>query len=60
MNWSGSVRVPSVLQYSTKLANFIADYIAKTPETEQLNELLYFIWMIDYVEPLFLNKYLIK
>jgi hypothetical protein len=31
MNWSGSVRVPSVLQYATKLSGFVADYIARSP-----------------------------
>lgn len=43
MNWSGSVRVPSVLQYATKLATFVSDHISQAPETDQLNELLYFI-----------------
>lgn len=33
MNWSGSIRVPSVLQYAIKLASFVSKYISKEPET---------------------------
>lgn len=43
MNWSGSVRVPSVLQYATKLCNFIGEHINKNPDTTRLNDHLFFI-----------------
>lgn len=33
MNWSGSVRVPSVLQYSTKLCSFVGEYISSEAGT---------------------------
>lgn len=43
MNWSGSVRVPSVLQYATKLCAFIGDHLNKDPDTVRLNDSLFYI-----------------
>lgn len=34
MNWSGSVRVPSVLQYSTKLCDFVTEHIGDAPKSD--------------------------
>lgn len=44
MNWTGSVRVPGVMQYAKKLATFISDNINTKNEAEQLNKHLYYIW----------------
>lgn len=29
MNWSGSIKVPSVMQYAGKLSRFVGEYINK-------------------------------
>ena len=42
MNWSGSIRVPSVCQYSRKIANFVSDNI-NCPLDTAVSEQLYFI-----------------
>lgn len=43
MNWSGSVRVPSVLQYAKKLSMFAAQYLGEPLEAEEIREHLYYI-----------------
>ena len=43
MNWSGSIRVPSALQYAEKLVKFVSENINRPPETDQLNPHLYYI-----------------
>ena len=43
MNWSGSIRVPSVLQYASKLCEFISEHVNSSPESTRLNEHLFFI-----------------
>ena len=43
MNWSGSVRVPSVLQYAAKLAKFSGENLNQAIETKCLNDRLYYI-----------------
>jgi aubergine-like protein len=44
MNWSGSVRVPSVCQYSRKISTFVAENIKDFKDSDsRINERLYFI-----------------
>ena len=43
MNWTGSIRVPSVLQYAEKLAKFAGDSIHEELESNQFNDHLYFL-----------------
>lgn len=43
MNWSGSIRIPAPLQYAEKLVKFVSEHINKPPETEKLNDHLFFI-----------------
>jgi aubergine-like protein len=44
MNWSGSVRVPGVCQYSRKLSTFVAENMKDFADTDlRINERLYYI-----------------
>lgn len=44
MNWSGSVRVPSVCQYSRKIATFVSENLKEFKDSDiRLNERLYYI-----------------
>lgn len=44
MNWSGSVRVPSVCQYSRKIATFVSENLKEFRDSDtRLNERLYYI-----------------
>ncbi len=42
-NWSGSVRVPGVLQYAKKLSMLISQYVNDTIKCSNLEGNLYFI-----------------
>lgn len=45
MNWTGSVRVPSVCQYSRKIAGFVADNLnTSIEEGSSINQRLFYIW----------------
>lgn len=43
MNWTGSIRIPAPLQYAEKLVKFVGEHINKPPETEKLNDHLFYI-----------------
>jgi hypothetical protein len=44
MNWSGSIKVPSVMQYAGKLSRFVGENINKAKEKESsLNNHLFYI-----------------
>lgn len=43
MNWSGSIKVPSALQYAKKLGTFVAQYLNQETKMESLERNLYYI-----------------
>lgn len=43
MNWTGSIKVPSVLQYAKKLSMFVGQYLNDKCVGESLNRYLYYI-----------------
>ena len=43
MNWTGSVKVPSVMQYAKKLAMFAGQYLGENCVGEDLARNLYYI-----------------
>lgn len=44
MNWSGSIKIPSVLQYAKKLGMFVGQYLDQdSPSSEKMHRNLYFI-----------------
>jgi aubergine-like protein len=43
MNWTGSIKIPAVMQYAKKLSIFAAQYINRENQNERLNRNLYFI-----------------
>lgn len=43
VNWTGSIKVPAVLQYAKKSAKFIADVMEKEEVPELLMNKLYFV-----------------
>lgn len=43
MNWTGSIKVPGVLQYAKKLGAFIGEHYNKETKFETLSKTLYYI-----------------
>lgn len=43
MNWTGSIKVPSIMQYAKKLGAFVSQYHNKESKIEQLQKNLYYI-----------------
>jgi aubergine-like protein len=43
MNWTGSIKIPSMMQYAKKLGMFVGQYLNKENKFEELNNNLYYI-----------------
>lgn len=43
MNWTGSIKVPSVLQYAKKLSMFVGQNIGSGKVGDQMRNSLYYI-----------------
>ena len=43
MNWTGSIKVPSVLQYAKKMSMFVGQYIGSEKVADSLHKHLYYI-----------------
>jgi hypothetical protein len=43
MNWTGSIKVPGVLQYAKKLGAFIGEHYNQETKFETLSKTLYYI-----------------
>jgi aubergine-like protein len=43
MNWTGSIKIPGMMQYAKKLGMFIGQYYNKETKFEQLSKNLYYI-----------------
>lgn len=54
MNWSGSIKVPNIMQYAKKLGMFVGQYINNESSITDLSKNLYYIWysIHYYINPL--------
>lgn len=43
MNWSGSIRVPGVLQYAKKLSKLASEHLNRSFDNSSINDSLFFI-----------------
>jgi hypothetical protein len=43
VNWSGSIKIPGILQYAKKCAKFNSEYMDQTKVSESLERVLYFV-----------------
>lgn len=44
MNWTGSIKVPGILQYAKKLGMFVGQYYNESEHCKDLDKNLYYIW----------------
>ena len=58
MNWSGSIKVPSVVQYAKKLSMFVGQYIGSDNVGAKLHTNLYYIWLSSIIIIIIISHFL--
>lgn len=56
VNWTGSIKVPSIMQYAKKASTFGAEVLEEVEIPVSLNRYLYFVWVINRLDLLRLTN----